>query len=77
VRNLLVIVELDPGADRGRVAHHADRIGSPLLRRMFGPLFLRTAPPAEAIATLARNAGFAMRALRSDPVQPVYIMELA
>jgi SAM-dependent methyltransferase len=77
VRKLLVIVELDPGADRGRVAHHADRLGSPLLRWMFGPLFLRTAPPAETIAALARRAGFGLRALASDPVQPVYIMELA
>jgi hypothetical protein len=29
------------------------------------------------IAALARDAGFALRALRADPVQPVYIMELA
>jgi ubiquinone/menaquinone biosynthesis C-methylase UbiE len=77
VRKLLVIVELDPDADRVRVAHHADRLRSPLLRWMFGPLFVRTAPPARTIATLAGNAGFALRALRSDPVQPVYVMELA
>jgi ubiquinone/menaquinone biosynthesis C-methylase UbiE len=76
VRGLLVIVELDPDADRTRVAHHADRLASPLLRRLFGPLVLRTAPPAAAIATLARRAGFALRALGPDPVQPVYIMEL-
>ncbi|HET7503390.1 MAG TPA: class I SAM-dependent methyltransferase [Kofleriaceae bacterium] len=77
VRGQLSIVELDPAADRRRIANHADRIGSPVLRRVFGPLVLRTAPPAEAIAGLAREAGFAVRALRGDPVQPVYIMELA
>lgn len=76
VRGVLVIVELDPGADRARVAHHAGRLGSVMLRRLFGPLMLRTAPPAGAIAALARRAGFAQRALRGDPVQPFYIMEL-
>jgi SAM-dependent methyltransferase len=77
VRGRLVIVELDPDADHRRVATHADRLGSPILRRVFGPLVLRTAPPAAAIVTLARDAGFALRALRADPVQPVYLMELA
>jgi len=77
VRGQLMIVELDPAADRRRIANHADRLGSPILRRAFGPLVVRTAPPAEAIATLARDAGFALRALRVDPIQPVYIMELA
>jgi ubiquinone/menaquinone biosynthesis C-methylase UbiE len=76
VRGVLVIVELDPDADRARVANHADHLASPILRRLFGPLVLRTAPPAAAIATLARQAGFALRALGSDPIQPVYIMEL-
>lgn len=77
VRGQLVIVELDPDADRRRTANHADRLGSPILRRVFGPLVLRTAPPAEMIVTLAEDAGFALRALRADPIQPVYIMELA
>lgn len=77
VRGQLVIVELDPGADRKRIANHADRLGSPLLRRVFGPLVLRTAPPAQHIVALAGDAGFALRSLRADPVQPVYIMELA
>lgn len=76
VRGVLVIVELDPGADRRRIAAHAGRIRSRLLRHVFGPLVVRTAPPAEAILTLARHAGFALRALRADPIQPVYIMEL-
>jgi ubiquinone/menaquinone biosynthesis C-methylase UbiE len=76
VRDLVVIVELDPAADRRRVANHADRLGSPVLRRLFGPLVLRTAPPADAIIALAARAGLALRALRDDPVQPVYIMEL-
>jgi ubiquinone/menaquinone biosynthesis C-methylase UbiE len=76
VRGQLMIVELDPAADRRRIANHADRLGSPILRRAFGPLVVRTAPPAEAIVTLARDAGFALRALRADPIQPVYIMEL-
>jgi ubiquinone/menaquinone biosynthesis C-methylase UbiE len=77
VRGRLTIVELDPAADRRRVATHADRISSPVLRRAFAPLVLRTAPPAAAIVTLARDAGFALRDLRADPIQPVYIMELA
>jgi SAM-dependent methyltransferase len=77
VRGLVMIVELDPDADRRRVATHADRIGSPILRRAFGPLVLRTAPPAEAIVAMARDAGFALRDLRADPIQPVYVMELA
>jgi len=76
VRGLAVIVELDPHADRRRVANHADRLGSPVLRRVFAPLVLRTAPPAATIARLARQAGFALRGLRADPVQPVYVMEL-
>jgi SAM-dependent methyltransferase len=77
VRGLAVIVELDPGADRRRIAAHAGRIRSPLLRRVFGLLVVRTAPPAEAILTIARDVGFTLRALRADPIQPVYIMELA
>jgi ubiquinone/menaquinone biosynthesis C-methylase UbiE len=77
VRGALVIVELDPAADRARVAHHAERLGSAMLRRLFGPLMLRTAPPAAVIAAQAAAAGFALRALRPDPVQPFYIMELA
>lgn len=77
VRGSLVIVELDPAAEAGRVAHHAGRLGSVMLRQLFGPLMLRTAPPAAAIATLAAEAGFTLRALAPDPIQPVYIMELA
>jgi len=76
VRGALVIVELDPAADRRRVARHADQIAAPVLRWMFGPLVVRTAPPARAIAALAGAAGFARRAITPDPVQPVYILEL-
>lgn len=77
VRGSLVIVELDPDADRARVAHHAGQLGSAMLRHAFGPLMLRTAPPASAIAGLAGCAGFALRALAADPIQPFYVMELA
>jgi len=73
----LFIVELDPAADRKRIAAHADRLGSAVLRRAFAPLVLRTAPPAAAIARLAEAAGFALRRCEPDPIQPVYIMELA
>ena len=73
----LVIVELDPAADAARVATHADRLGSPLLRRAFGPLVVRTAPTAAVIEALAIRAGWRRRAVRADPVQPVYILELA
>jgi ubiquinone/menaquinone biosynthesis C-methylase UbiE len=76
VRGTVVIVELDPAADRRRIANHAGRLASPVMRRAFGPLVLRTAPPAEAIAQLARESGFALRALGADPIQPVYVMEL-
>jgi ubiquinone/menaquinone biosynthesis C-methylase UbiE len=76
VRGTLVIVELDPAADATRAAAHANAIGSSVLRHAFGPLVLRTAPPATAIATLAAQAGWHLRTRRDDPVQPVYIMEL-
>ncbi len=76
VRGLAVIVELDPDADRRRTATHAERLASPVMRRVFAPLVLRTAPPVAAIASLARDAGFAVRALRPDPIQPVYVLEL-
>ena len=77
VRDRVVIVELDPDADRRRIATHAGRIGSTLMRHAFGPFVVRTAPPATAILALAADAGFARRTIRPDPVQPVYIMELA
>ncbi|MEO8702842.1 MAG: methyltransferase domain-containing protein [Kofleriaceae bacterium] len=77
VRDRLLIVELDPAADDTRMHAHADKLRSALLRRVFGPLVLRTAPPAEAISRLACEAGFTQRCLLPDPQQPVYIMELA
>lgn len=77
VRDRLWIVELDPEAGRSRIAAHADRIRSQLLRCAFGPLVVKTAPPARLIAELARAAGFTQRSLAADPVQPVYIIELA
>jgi SAM-dependent methyltransferase len=77
VRDRVVIVELDPDSDRTRIAAHGDHIGSWFMRHAFGPLVVRTAPPATQIMQLAAAAGFARRTLRPDPVQPVYIMELA
>jgi ubiquinone/menaquinone biosynthesis C-methylase UbiE len=71
-----VIVELDPVASARRIAAHADHIASPVLRRAFGPFVVRTAPRADTIARAAAAAGWTVRALRDDPVQPVYIMEL-
>ena len=76
VRGVAVIVELDPAADRRRVANHAEQLRSPVMRRVFGPLVLRTAPPAPAVVALARASGFTLRSLRADPIQPVYILEL-
>ncbi|HEY5950184.1 MAG TPA: class I SAM-dependent methyltransferase [Kofleriaceae bacterium] len=76
VRGSLVIVELDPAADARRIATHADRLGSSVLRRAFGPLVLRTAPTAAAIEALASEAGWQVRARHDDAAQPVYIMEL-
>ena len=73
----LLIVELDPAASAVRIAAHADRLGSAILRRAFGPLVCRTAPTADAIAALATAAGWHLRARRADAIQPVYILELA
>ncbi len=72
----LVIAELDPTADAQRIANHADRLGSTVLRHAFGPLVVRTAPRAEAIGDIARAAGFRERSRRADPIQPFYVMEL-
>ena len=76
VAGSLIIVELDPTASPRRIATHADRIASPLLRHAFGPLVVRTAPPLASIEALARAAGWRVHARRDDEVQPVYIVEL-
>lgn len=73
----LVIVELDPHASHTRIANHADHITGALLRRAFGPFVVKTAPAADAILELARDAGWRLDAHRDDPVQPVYILELS
>jgi SAM-dependent methyltransferase len=72
----LVIVELDPAASARRIANHAEHLGNALLRHLFGPLVVRTAPPAEVIVDLAREAGWELRARRDDAIQPVYILDL-
>jgi ubiquinone/menaquinone biosynthesis C-methylase UbiE len=77
VRGKLMIVELDPASSPERLHAHADHLRSAILRKAFGPLVLRTAPPAESIAELAIEAGFRQVMLEPDPVQPVYILELA
>lgn len=77
VHGRLLIVELDPTADRTRIANHADHLASRVLRRAFGPLVVRTAPPAAVIRDLAIAAGWTLQRLVADPVQPVYLMELA
>ncbi len=77
VRHRLLVVELDPAADRTRIANHADHLGSAMLRRAFGPLVVRTAPPAATIAELAEAAGWRCGDVRPDPIQPVYLMELS
>lgn len=77
VRERLLVVELDPAADRARIANHADHLGSAMLRLAFGPLVVRTAPPARTMRALAESAGWRLRSLAPDPVQPVYLMELA
>lgn len=72
----LAIVELDPEAEPERIANHADRLATAVLRHAFGPLVVRTAPRASAISAIATASGWQQRALAADPVQPVYIMEL-
>jgi len=75
VAGKLLIVELDPAATPERFHAHADKLPL-LLRAAFGPLVLRTAPPATAIAEIAIEAGFTQASLEQDPVQPVYLLEL-
>ena len=77
VHGCAVIVELDPAARGARVAAHTGGLASAVYRRAFGPLVLRTAPPAAEIARLAEAAGFALVGCAPDPIQPVYVMELA
>ncbi len=72
----LYIVELDPSASRERIAHHRAGIRSPLARMMFGALVVRTAPPANHIASIAHRAGWRCTDIAPDPEQPVYIMRL-
>jgi ubiquinone/menaquinone biosynthesis C-methylase UbiE len=73
----LVVVELDPEASREQIAAHAEHLGSALLRHAFGPLVCKTAPPASTIVELATAAGWQLVSQRRDPIQPVYILELA
>ena len=77
VRERLLIVELDPAADRTRIANHADRLGSGILRRAFGPLVVRTAPPADTMRAIAERMGWRCNHVHADAIQPVYLMELA
>jgi ubiquinone/menaquinone biosynthesis C-methylase UbiE len=74
---MLAIVELDPDADATRIATHANHLGSAVLRHAFAPLVVRTAPPVRAIETSARRAGWTTCTRSNDPVQPVYVLELA
>lgn len=76
VAGSLLVVELDPAASAARIATHAARIPSRLLRRAFGPLVVKTAPPLAAIEALAIAAGWRVHARRDDAIQPVYIVEL-
>ena len=77
VRRALWIVELDPAASRSRIAAHADHLSSPVMRRAFGPIVVRMAPPVEAIEASAVANGWRVIQRRADPIQPVYIVELA
>ena len=54
-----------------------DRLGGWILRRTFGRLVVKTAPRAEEIEQIARDAGWNLRTRRDDGEQPVYVMELA
>jgi ubiquinone/menaquinone biosynthesis C-methylase UbiE len=76
VKTKLLIIELDPAADRVRIANHADHLASTVLRIAFGPLVVRTAPPADQMRALAETAGWRCNAIDADPIQPVYRMEL-
>jgi len=72
----LIIAELDPAASAARIAHHADRLRGRWLRAVFGPLIVRTAPPWQAIARVAREAGFDLVRHADAPEQPQYLLEL-
>ncbi|MEZ4400212.1 MAG: class I SAM-dependent methyltransferase [Kofleriaceae bacterium] len=71
------IVELDPEAPAAKIRAHADRLGTRWLRASFGPLVVRTAPPAATIAADARAAGWAQLDHAVDAEQPVYLLRLA
>ncbi len=77
VRGAVLIVELDPDADRRRVRAHAGALATPLLRAVFGPLVVRTAPTVDTIARHARDAGWTRIERDDDPVQPVYVLRLS
>lgn len=72
-----LIVELDPEADAARVRTHARALATPLLRVAFGPLVVRTAPTADAITALARDAGWRTVDRADDAIQPVYVLRLS
>lgn len=72
----LLLVELDPAADAARVRRHARALRGRVLRAAFGPLVVRTAPRADAIAAVARDAGWRVATRDDDPLQPVYRMRL-
>ena len=76
VRGALWIVELDPEAGPARRRNHTRPIRSRVLRWAFGPLVLATAPRAVDVAAVAGTAGWRVRDLRADPLQPVYVMRL-
>lgn len=79
VARAVYIVELDPLASRRRILNHTRSFArlTWLSRVAFGPLVVRTAPSAEAIAGLARGAGWPRIQVQADPVQPFYIMRLS
>jgi ubiquinone/menaquinone biosynthesis C-methylase UbiE len=72
-----LIAELDPAADPARIRHHASRLGSAALRVAFGPLVVRTAPAAAAVAAIAQGAGWTEIETADDPIQPVYLLRLS
>jgi ubiquinone/menaquinone biosynthesis C-methylase UbiE len=76
-RGALHVIELDPAASRTRIRNHARAMRSLSSRISFGPLVVRTAPTAGAIAELALRSGWQRALLERDHEQPVYLLRLS
>jgi ubiquinone/menaquinone biosynthesis C-methylase UbiE len=73
---VVLVIELDPEADAAHARRHRQALRSRLVRLVFDPFILRTAPPVGHFAALAIERGFTETRREIDPLQPVYHLEL-